>query len=269
VPEANPRSPLFAPAVSEDVLNGEQRLRRAFLQAEARSAERGTIIVRQNQADPPAILIHSGLAYCSSTMPDGRRAITDVHLPGDFVGAENVVMAQATQELVAACRLHYRVLSGSAIRDLLRYPEVSVRMFALAGEFRYRAERHATALARLDARERMSAFLIGIYDRLRRRELINRPTFNLWLTQEEIGDHLGLTMVHVSRTLRRLREERLVLVDRHVVIIRDLNGLRDVAGALMPEAGTQTAVASAAATPPPLESCRWSGTTEPAMRSIP
>jgi DNA-binding transcriptional regulator LsrR (DeoR family) len=34
------------------------------------------------------------------------------------------------------------------------------------------------------------------------------------LTQEQVGDHLGLTLVHVNRTLRRLREERIVLVDR-------------------------------------------------------
>jgi DNA-binding transcriptional regulator LsrR (DeoR family) len=33
------------------------------------------------------------------------------------------------------------------------------------------------------------------------------------LTQEQVGDHLGLTL-HVNRTLRRLREERIVLVDR-------------------------------------------------------
>jgi DNA-binding transcriptional regulator LsrR (DeoR family) len=47
--------------------------------------------------------------------------------------------------------------------------------------------------------------------------LIARPTFNLPLTQDQIGDHLGLTMVHVSRTLRRLREDKVALVDRQVV----------------------------------------------------
>jgi DNA-binding transcriptional regulator LsrR (DeoR family) len=34
------------------------------------------------------------------------------------------------------------------------------------------------------------------------------------LPQEQVGHHLGLTLVHVNRTLRRLREERIVLVDR-------------------------------------------------------
>ena len=249
--EANPPALLVAPAVFEEVLSGAQRMRRAFLAVEARSAERGSSIIRQNQRDAPAILIHRGLAYCSTTMHGGRRAITDIHLPGDIVGAENVVMGHATQDLVVASSLHYRLLAGAAIRDLLCHPSVSVRVLALAGEVRDRAERHIAALARRDARERMSQFLLSVHDRLRRRDLINRPTFNLWLTQEEIGDHLGLTVVHVSRTLRRLREEKLVLVDRHVVIILDEDGLRSAAGVLTPEVVKQTVETAAVAAPAP------------------
>ena len=57
-------------------------------------------------------------------------------------------------------------------------------------------------------------------------------TFNVPLTQEQMADHLGLTLVHVNRTLGRLREERIVLVDRQVVIIMDLDRLRDAARGL-------------------------------------
>jgi CRP-like cAMP-binding protein len=105
-------------------------------------------------------------------------------------------------------------------------------MLELAGESRRRADQHMIGLTRLDARERLCAFLLRIYERLWRRELISRPTFALPLTQEEIADHLGLTMVHVSRTLRRLREERLVIVNRRMVVILDVDGLREVASGL-------------------------------------
>jgi DNA-binding transcriptional regulator LsrR (DeoR family) len=56
--------------------------------------------------------------------------------------------------------------------------------------------------------------IYGIYERLRHQELIQRPTFNLPLTQDQIADHLGLTMVHISRTLRRMRDEKLLFVYR-------------------------------------------------------
>ena len=52
------------------------------------------------------------------------------------------------------------------------------------------------------------------------------------LSQEQIGDHLGLTLVHVNRTLRRLREERIALVDRQVVIIQDIDRMRQLARGL-------------------------------------
>ena len=95
-------------------------------------------------------------------------------------------------------------------------------------------DRHLTAISRLDARERIGLFLLDIYDRLRRRELISRPTFNLPLTQEQIADHLGMTMVHVNRTLRRLREERLLMVANQVVIITDIDRLRAVVTGMPP-----------------------------------
>jgi hypothetical protein len=59
--------------------------------------------------------------------------------------------------------------------------------------------------------------------------LITRPTFSLPLTQELIGDHLGMTTVHLSRSLRRLRDERLAMFNRQVVILLDLPGLRSIA----------------------------------------
>ena len=71
-----------------------------------------------------------------------------------------------------------------------------------------------------------------MYDRLRRAGLIGRATFNFPLTQDQIADHLGMTTVHVSRTCKRLREERLVTVDRQIIIITDADGLREAAGEL-------------------------------------
>lgn len=68
--------------------------------------------------------------------------------------------------------------------------------------------------------------ILELYQRLRRRGLINGMSFHLPLTQEQIADHLGLTLVYVNRTLRRLREERLLLFERQVVIILDYERLR-------------------------------------------
>lgn len=228
----NSHGPLYAPAVSDDLLTGSRLLRRAFLEAPGFSADRDAVIIRADARDPPCLLFNRGVAYTSLALADGRRSISEIVLPMDVVGMDHAVLGRADRELVAASGVGYRMLPAAKMRELMRDPRIALRLLALAGEARLRTERHIKALARLDARGRIAEMLLGIYERLRRRDLISRATFNLPLTQDQIADHLGITMVHVSRTLRRLREERVVLVDRQVVIILDLDEMRLAAGGL-------------------------------------
>jgi CRP/FNR family transcriptional regulator, anaerobic regulatory protein len=226
------KAPTYASGVSEDLLEGAQLLRRAFLATPLQTAARDGVIIRADDPAPPAILLNRGVAYRSFPMPDGRRSIVDILLPGDIAGLDHAVMGRCNHEIVAANAVGYRHLSPAVMRELMVTPQIALRVLALAGETRWRADQHMTALTHFDTRGRIAALLLGVYERLRRRELIARPTFNLPLTQEQLADHLGITMVHVSRTLRRMREERLVLVDRQVVIILDVNELRRAASGI-------------------------------------
>jgi CRP-like cAMP-binding protein len=165
---------------------------------------------------------------------DGRRAILDVLLPTDIVGVEHPVSRGSNRDIVAASPLTYRMLSAAKLRQLMANSQIAARMLALAAETQWRADRLISALSRMDAYERIASFLLNTYDRLRRAQLIARPRFALHLSQDQIGDHLGLTTVHVSRTLRRLRDDKVVLVDRQVVIILDVERLRAIAAGLSP-----------------------------------
>lgn len=226
---ASKPAPIYAPAATEDLLTGMQLLRRAFLQTPGHSAARDTIVIRADTRDAPALLMERGVAYRSLALPDGRRSIVDLLLPMDVIGLDHAVMGAFGYDIVAASTLGFRLLKQARVRELLQDPRVGMRALALSAEERWRADRHLTEITRFDARGRLAAMILGVYDRLRQRELIARPTFNLPLTQDQIADHLGITMVHVSRTLRRMREEKIVLVDRQVVIILDLDRLREVA----------------------------------------
>jgi len=217
------------PVAAEDVLSGSRLLRRAFLEAPQRTAARETIILSPELRGPPVLLLRRGLAYRSTTLANGARAIVDVFLTGDIVGIEHAVAARAAFELWAADVVTYSFLSPGKLCQLMANPEIALGIMALTAEQQRWREQHIVALTRLNARGRIAAFVLEIYDRLRQHQLVTGSSFILPLTQEQIADHLGLTMVHVSRTLRRLREERLVLVDRQVIIIIDLAGLRRIA----------------------------------------
>ena len=247
--------PRFAAAATEELLLGGRRLRAAFLQTQQRFAGRDTPLLRAGGAEPGAILIRSGFAYRGCGFPDGRRTILGILLSGDFAGLDNVVLARTMSDVYAANRVGYHMLGAAALRGLIVDQCVSMFLMAQIAEARWRADRLAASIGRLDAHARICVLLLDIYDRLRHRGLINRATFNLPLTQEQLADHLGLTLVHVNRTLRRLREEKIVLVDRQVVIIQDIERLRALSQGLpqpaeLPESpATPERVADRALTP--------------------
>ena len=49
------------------------------------------------------------------------------------------------------------------------------------------------------------------------------------MTQEQIGDHLGFTVVHVNRTLKRLREEGVLTIASGHAQIHDVEALASYA----------------------------------------
>jgi len=59
--------------------------------------------------------------------------------------------------------------------------------------------------------------------------LITGSVYNLPLTQTQIGDYLGLTVVHINRALRALRDARIVTLEKHCVTIHDLELLTSLA----------------------------------------
>jgi CRP/FNR family transcriptional regulator, anaerobic regulatory protein len=222
----------FAAAAKEDLLLGARRLNQAFLQTPMRHAGRDAPLVSAGDPEPHIVLLRSGFAFRSCALADGRRSILDVLMTDDIAGLDNIVLAQAIEDITTASRVGYNALSGGAVRQLMIDPCIALHVAAVLAAARWRNDRLAASIGRLDAQARISVLLLDIHDRLRRQGLINRPSFNLPLTQEQIADHLGLTLVHVNRTLRKLREEKVLLVDRRVVIIMDLDRLRRAAQGL-------------------------------------
>jgi CRP-like cAMP-binding protein len=145
------------------------------------------------------------------------------------LGLETILSVRASGSVTAAGPVKCLRLEANSLRHLLEDREIAVSVTSLLIEARLRSEELAARIARFDAPERVAAMLIDLYDRLRRRRLIARSTYNLHLTQQQIGDHLGLTNARVNRVLRWLSREDIALVKGYAVIIRDMPRLRRLA----------------------------------------
>jgi CRP-like cAMP-binding protein len=84
---------------------------------------------------------------------------------------------------------------------------------------------HLIDAARRSAYERVSHLLLELFVRLHRAHLTDEMTFSIPLTQELIADALGLTTVHVNRTLRALRGDKLIAMDGRSITILDFEAL--------------------------------------------
>ena len=200
-----------------------------FRQGETGYFHSGQTLIEAGKLLRHVYQLRTGLAYQSHEFPDGRRAIVDLFTPGNVVGLETILSLRASGTVTAAGPVKYLALDPKSLHQLMEDRQVALCFTSLLIEARRRSEELAARIARLEAPERVAAMLIDLHDRMRRRRLIARSTYNLHLTQQQIGDHLGLTGAHVNRVLRWLFREDIALVKGYVVIIRDMSRLRRLA----------------------------------------
>ncbi|MBU2327002.1 MAG: helix-turn-helix domain-containing protein [Alphaproteobacteria bacterium] len=84
---------------------------------------------------------------------------------------------------------------------------------------------HLVRLGRRDADKRLAHFLLELWSRLTLVGMADRSGYACPLTQFHLADALGLTSVHINRTLRKLREAGLASMRAGRVEIMNLDGL--------------------------------------------
>ena len=190
------------------------------------------VLNRPGCFDKSVILIRSGFAYRSCGLPDGRRAILDLLVPGDFAGFNKLGAPRPSEQIHALGNVAFSALGLNDLAELVADNDIALSVIASLARMQSRGDRLAAEIGRLDAAERICVFLLDIYDRLRGRGLIRDPNYYLPITQEQIADHLGLTLVHVNRCLRRLRDQQIVTFNRPAASILDIERVREIADGL-------------------------------------
>src|SRR3954451_23051484 len=222
--------PICDPEIVEDLLTGHNMIRRVFLQT-PEQVSRNNVIIKPGEPAPSVLLIRSGYAVRSCVTAVGRRSIVDVFVPGDVCAADHAITKYPTDEIRSIGLTRFHAISPSVFRRLFSQPPAALRIMGIVAEARYRVER-AAAMKALDARARICVALFDFYERLRRYGSISEPRYYLPFTQEQLGDYLGLSNVHISRTLQRLEGDGVLHIDHRLVIIESFESLRECASGL-------------------------------------
>jgi CRP-like cAMP-binding protein len=176
-----------------------------------------------------AVLVASGVVGRFLQLTDGRRQITAIHLPGDIADLHRVATPKAGSALQALTNAAVVRVSGRELRAVaFSSPAVTQAFWVYSAVDAAILARWAANLRR-DAKARMAHLLCEIGERMEFSGQGERREFLLELTQAQIGDALGLTPVHVNRTLKALRALGVVEVEGRIFRIPDWPRLAAIA----------------------------------------
>lgn len=177
----------------------------------------GDQLLAEGEASPRASFIVSGWACRQRLLQDGRRQIFGLLLPGDSFAFGHrpqlsAVVALTSVETVDAGYVDDAIGRGAAPGLAQALATATLVEEALLLD-------HAVRLGRMTAFERVAHFLLELQRRLEIAGLGDHQRFPLPLTQEILADALGLSIVHVNRTLQQLRRGGLIELRSGVAIL--------------------------------------------------
>lgn len=178
--------------------------------------------VRLGERVNHACFVVAGLVGRFGQNREGSRQITAVHIPNDMVDLHSVVAPEACSALQAlAVTTILRVPHDALRRAAARFP-------AIAEAFWRECVVDAAVLAewvvnvgRRDARSRLAHLLCEIACREGGADRKGSFAVSFPATQTHIADMLGLTSVHVNRTLQALRQDGVVEIHSRLIDVRD------------------------------------------------
>jgi CRP/FNR family transcriptional regulator len=162
-------------------------------------------------------------------LPDGRRQIVEILLQGAFFGFQPDIKSEMLHSAVCATPVKVCVFPKSKLIDLFRdHTELALRALTMCARDRLDIHNHLTSLGRRTARERVAHLLFDLDQRIQVRNPGNLTAIPL--TQTQIGDALGLSEIHINRTLQTFRKAGLVSLGRGVIRVLRPSQLAGIAG---------------------------------------
>jgi CRP-like cAMP-binding protein len=185
-------------------------------------------IVREGEHPHKCGVLVSGFAFRQKVTGTGARQILSIHIPGDAVDFQNIFLDVSDHNVQLLTRSQVAFVPREALQTLVReYPRIGTAVFVKslieASIFR----EWVVNVGRRSARERIAHLLCELGSRLDAMGLTEEYGYELPMTQEELGDAVGLTPVHVSRTLKELAADGLITRSKRSIAFPNWRAIRD------------------------------------------
>lgn len=188
------------------------------------------VFIRQGEELSVSTLLVEGLVCRFKDLRDGGRQISAIHVAGDFVDLHSFSLKRLDHNIMTLTPCRVAFTPHDRLREITeQHPHLTRLLWFLTNVDAAMHREWELSLGRRDAIRRTAHLFCEIGTRLEVVHLAQNDSYDLPLTQQELAECLGLTPVHVNRTLKELRERGLVTFRDNRVTITDRRGLETVA----------------------------------------
>ena len=210
------RAPISA--AEEDALRG--------LISETRRSGPDQVLVREGQILNTSLLLVHGWLGRAKDRRSGRRQIIELHVPGDFADLHGFTLKRLDHKIVTLSDCVIAVIPHERLEQIGKdHPRLARLYWFLTNVDAAVHRQWAFSLGSSSSSARMAHLFCELFIKLDVVGMAQGGTYDFPLTQEELAMCLGLTPVHVNRTLQELRRKGLVEVVNRQVRIPDFEAL--------------------------------------------
>lgn len=197
------------------------------LEEDVKEFSAGTILSEAGREASHFFILQEGWACATRLLSNGQRQVLDIFLPGEIMGLRDIGFSRTQTELTALTSVSACPFPAEYFDEIFERSPKLARIFflKLVCENALLTERIIN-IGRRPAVERLAHFLLEMKVRLS----VRGAEYDLPLNQNVIADALGISTVHVSRTLGQLKEKGLAQVCHNRVTIDDVGGLMELSG---------------------------------------
>lgn len=183
--------------------------------------------VREGDRPSECCLVVEGFAASYKHSQDGKRQFMAFYIPGDIPDLQSLHLDVMDHNIATLVPSKLAFIPHAALHEATRrYPGLAAALWrdTLIDAAIFRE--WIINVGRRDAYARMAHLLCELAAKLKAVGLMADSSFELPLTQSELGDATGLSTVHVNRTLQELRSNGLIRSEGKTLFIDDWDGLK-------------------------------------------
>lgn len=223
-------TPLVRKLQSVFLLSAEERETLAALPMQVASVKADQDIVREGERPSRSFALLEGFCATYSITGEGRRQIMGFHVPGDIPDLQSLHLEVLDNSVgtITPCKVGF--VQHEVLWALCKkYPRIAAALWreTLIDSAIFR--RWLLNIGRRDANARIAHILCEMVLRLQAVGLAEGHSCEFPITQNEIGDALGLSLVHVNRTLQDIREAGLIVLKNGTLQVLDWEKLKAAA----------------------------------------